>query len=445
MNRLPSYFPAILVGLLALVLSGCTGLKLLEPAAMTTQNDCPDLTGTWSSDAYEVLAVAGDGTHQESGDVTMTLEVTEQQGCHFSAINRWGNAELAGVDYGGGVINPDGNWITIQEVGESPVEGALGRVLGRLLDDHQMTWEYAAYSHERERAIVFSTILAREGSPLRGEDCPDMLGTWHSTPFAVLNVYGDGRINQQPNTTNTLEVVHQTNCHFRGINSWQSGELGGSEHVAGVLHSDGLQITILEVGEHPEEGTRAFVRGRLSNPDRLEWDYVGLSGIDAWKGQAFTTALTRTNEARASTTEARTTALTNITEEQSRASCPEMTGTWSSAAWEGLEVFADGTHDVVNRSFKRFTIDEQMGCTVKGTNVYAARDGSDKVWMETVIGVINAEQGLITSRSVAPGPDGLTSLITHRMVAENEIHAEYTGVSGDSRTVFVYLLALMKE
>lgn len=426
------------ISVLLLILSACTGIVLEETPDTSSSHadslhtdslhaDCPDLTGEWRAEEYEALSVLDDGSHQELPNLSMQLKIDEQVGCHFSATNIWTNGEIGGTEVVGGIINPNGDWVTILEVGEHPVGGSTGRVFGRLLDENHMSWEYAAYAADGSRATVFSTILAQAEATIIREECPDLTGVWSSTPYDVLNVLADGSSAQQMGTSNTLEVVHQDACHFRAINSWTNGELGGSEHVAGVLHSDGNLITMLEVGEHPDQGTRAYIRAKLANDNRLEWDYAGLSD-DATKGQAFATVLSRDGEVEA------------------RQECPDMTGTWSSAHWDGLLVRSDGNHETRTHEFKEIVVEEQIGCTLKAVLTHGPQTAGEESHSESLIGVMSAEDGVVTMRVVAPHPeDGMHAIITTRMLDVDTLIAEYTGVANDGSEGFVYVLDLTRK
>ena len=88
----------------------------------------------------------------------------------------------------------------------------------------------------------------------------------------------DGTSAELEGLTMTLAVEHQEGCHFRGVNTWSNESAGGSEPVAGVIHTDGLTVTMVEVGEHPEGGSSAVVRGLLVGEDTLHWEYAGVSG-----------------------------------------------------------------------------------------------------------------------------------------------------------------------
>ncbi len=398
----------------------------LLPSSGAAIGECPDLTGKWHSSEYDVLTVNADGTHEEHPGVTMVLDIKQQDGCYFSAENTQDGGDLAGNQFAAGVLNPDGNWITIHEVGEHPEEAVSGRALGRLLENGHMTFEYAAYSDDGSHANVFSTILAREGEPIARETCPDLLGTWSSDPYDVLKAYADGSTDQQTQSSNVLEVEHQFGCTFRGVNTWMRGDLGGSEVVAGVVHSDGVLITMLEVGSHPEQGTRAFIQAQLRGDGVLEWDYAGISD-DFALGKGFTTSLTREGEP------------------GPRQACDDLTGKWSADGWDGLQVLADGTHESISSDFHDFEITEQIGCTLKATSTYGSLNGDGEEWSENWVGVIDAEEGVLIMRAIAPPSGQLASLLFARVASDTELHAEYSGYALDGSAVLVYLQRLVKE
>lgn len=395
-------------------------------AGMELHDNCPNLVGEWVSGEYEALSVSVDGAHTELAGLSMVLRISHQVGCHFVADNQWNNAEIGGREHGAGVLNPIGNWITILEGGEHPDGGTTGRVRGRLVDGDHINWEYAAYSSDGSHATVFSTILSRSGVPTQRETCPSLLGVWKSPEFEVLELHADGSTSRHSGTRATLEVAHQDQCHFRGVNTWSRGDRGGSEPVAGVLHRDGALITILEVGGVSEGGTQAYVRARLTGQDRMEWNYVGLSA-DASMGQAFGVSLSRGGEG------------------APRDSCPDLRGTWSSSHWEGLIVDSEGDHEVLSHEFKRLTIEEQFGCSLTGRLEYGSQGDESETQTERVIGEMSAEEGVVSMRVVAPHPeDGLTASLTLR-VEDGQMISEYSGATASGSEVLVYLLDLARE
>jgi len=108
---------AVLIAFLGQILAftACSGSDSGSPAAAPAIGECPDLRGTWQSgDPYPVLTVEADGDHIELTGFRMTLDITQQNGCHFSATNIWSNGEMEGTEHTVGVLNPDGNWVSTQ-------------------------------------------------------------------------------------------------------------------------------------------------------------------------------------------------------------------------------------------------------------------------------------------------------------------------------------------
>ena len=91
--------------------------------------DCPELVGSWASPEYEALAVHSDGSSEVLSGLSMTMEVTEQVGCNFSAETIWGNGEVGGREPVAGRIHLNGREVTLLDL---PGAGATGRVVGTL-------------------------------------------------------------------------------------------------------------------------------------------------------------------------------------------------------------------------------------------------------------------------------------------------------------------------
>jgi hypothetical protein len=189
-------------------------------------------------------------------------------------------------------MHADGVFVTMVEVGEHPEGGSNARVLGRLVGDDSLEWEYAGIAQDGSRGIVFSTLLSKDGILPERETCPDMVGTWSSGEYEALVVLADGTHDTLAGLSMTLEIEHQQACHFRAVNSWANDQIGGSEHVAGVMHADGVFVTMVEVGEHPEGGSNARVLGRLVGDDSLEWEYAGIAQ-DGSRAIVFSTLLSK--------------------------------------------------------------------------------------------------------------------------------------------------------
>jgi hypothetical protein len=155
-----------------------------------------------------------------------------------------------------------------------------------------MEWEYAGIDVEKDRGVVFTTLLAREGDWEERDPCPDLTGEWSSEEYEALVVNEDGTTSELEGLTMTLSVEYQEDCHFRGLNTWSSATAGGSEPVAGVIHTDRVTMTMVEVGKHPEGGSSAMVIGLLVGDNELHWEYGGISE-GGTKAVVFSTNLTR--------------------------------------------------------------------------------------------------------------------------------------------------------
>lgn len=120
--------------------------------------------------------------------------------------------------------------------------------------------------------------------------CQDITGTWTSGKYEALSVHKDGTHSTITGLSMTLKVEHQSGCHFRALHTWTNGEIGGTEHLAGVLHNDDTSITMVEVGEHPEGGTSGHIIGKLVGANKIDWEYAGIAK-DGSKANVFSTTL----------------------------------------------------------------------------------------------------------------------------------------------------------
>lgn len=411
--------------LVALVIVSLAHFALAQENRLAL-HECPDITGTWSSGSYEVLSVQASGESTELRNLSMKLDVDDQHGCHFVGVNRWTNGEIGGTERVAGILNPIGHWITMIEVTPHPDSGTTGRIFGRLIDETHINWEYAAYSSDGERANVFSTVLSRGDTPVVRETCPDLTGTWTSHPYTLLEVAAVGSARTQAGPQGTLTIARQSSCHIDGTVSWTANGKTEHERIAGALHTDGKLITILGVGDHPDNGTRAYIHAEVIGPDSLEWDFVGISD-DEQLGHAFTTLFTR-NAASAKPL-----------------SCPWLAGTWKSSQWEGLEATGAESVDRVTRDYKLLVIKEQVACTVWGEMTFGPHHGQE-AQSDRFIGVINGVDRLLMTRTINPHPeDGHFALALHRLQSDTHMITEYTGEIARGGGVFVHLQDLDRQ
>ena len=299
--------------------------------------------------------------------------------------------------------------------------------MGRLTDKDHINWEYAAYSSDGKRANVFSTVLSRGTVPTVEETCPDLTGVWTSHEYRLAELTDRGEVSIRPGQRGTLTIERQAACHIDGRIVWQDGTGTETERVAGVLHTDGKLVTVLGIGEHADKGTRAYIHARIDAPDVLHWDFVGIAD-DNSRGQAFTTRFIRGA------------AVTD------RETCPVLMGKWSTDQWEGLEATRDGTIERVSRSYKDLEIEGQAGCTVWGRMHYGPRPKQTRGRSDRIIGTINAQDGLLITRSVAPHPrDGYEAIALSRIQSPDHMITEYSGKLTEDGEPFVYLVDLKRS
>ena len=254
-----------------------------------------------------------------------------------------------------------------------------------------------------------------------------MAGTWTTQPYEIVDVDGGDVVRIQPGPDAIMVIDRQHFCHLEGTVTWVHGNSAHDEKIVGVLHSDGELITILGIGEHPDQSTRAYIHGSLVAPGKLHWDFVGISD-DRQRGQAFSAIFAKDNTA------------------PHRDTCPTLIGNWSSGNWEGLTATSDGAHERIKHGFSSLQVEGQSGCIVWGKMAYGSEGVGQDSHSDRFIGVINDEKKLLITRSVAPHPeDGYEAIALHRLDAENQLVTEYTGELASGAGSFVYLLGLQRH
>ncbi len=263
-------------------------------------------------------------------------------------------------------------------------------------------------------------VAAPAAAPAAGGTCPDLQGTWSSAVYHPFEVSADGSRLRRGATTATLEVTHQDGCAFQAVNR-SSGAIEGAEPVAGVIDAASGEITMVEVGPHPEGDASAWITAALVAPDRMIWDYVGLADDDS-RGEAFAVGLHRG----ASPPE--------------RAECPDLTGTWKSAVFHPLKVFADGRRETQAPTSTTLEVVAQEGCAFQAVNSWSAGELGGS---EPVVGTVSGESGVVTMREVGPHPKGGSSaLITARLPSPDQMTWEYVGLADDDSMGQVFTTAL---
>lgn len=419
----------VLLGLVATALGGlgCEDSESSDSAASVlteeeieegNESGCRDLSGTWVSHEYEALSVNLDGTHSTLSELTMTLEVIQDDACHFHGVNTWSNGTLGGTEYVAGVLHNDGTSMTLVEVSAHPEGGSTARIHAKWVDG-QLEWEYAGHSEDGTRAVVFGAILSRDGGG-SASSCPNIVGTWASETYEAFTVQGEGSHGVLEGLSMTFEVEHQSGCTFRGVNSWTNGEIGGSEPVAGLIHADGEHMSIVEFGEHPEGGSTGRILARVKG-EQMEWEYAGID-VEKNRGVVFGTLLSRGEDF------------------GERAPCPNLLGDWNSEVYEALTLGDGGTSGEIEGLTMTLTVEHQEDCTFRGINAWSNGSAGGS---EPVAGVVHADGTTLTMVEVGDHPEGGSSAMIMGIVSgDNEMHWEYGGVSegGQNAVVFSTIL-----
>jgi hypothetical protein len=413
-----SLFAALSLVLASLVIVGCA----LEETDSESRrmSSCVDLSGIWTSGEYEALAVQLDGTNTVLSGLTMSLEVVQDDACHFRAVNTWSNGTVGGTEHVAGVVHHDDVTVTMLEVPNHPEGGSTARVHGRLVDG-QLAWEYAGHTESGDQAIVFGTYLTQSGTAPTVA-CPDITGLWSSQDYDAFSVGADGTHSELSGLSMTFEVVHQTGCAFRGVNSWTNGEIGGVEAVAGLIHADGLTVSLVELGDHPDGGSSGRIFGRL-NDGIFEWEYAGVDS-EMNRGTVFSASLSRDGTWPA------------------RESCPDLLGEWQSEPYDALTVDAFGEERVLSNFTMTLSVAHQTGCHFRGENRWS--DG-DMGGSEPVVGVLHADGKSLTMVEVGEHPDGGSSAFVSGSLTEPDIlHWVYGGVAADGSQAIVFATTLTR-
>lgn len=414
-----SFTRALSVCLLAytsLLVTSCASTK--NDSALSSKASCLDLSGLWTSSEYEALAVQLDGTHTVLSGLTMSLEVVQDDTCHFRATNTWSNGTIGGTEHVAGVVHHDDVTVTLLEVPDHPEGGSTARIHGRFVDGH-LAWEYAGHAASGEQAIVFGTYLTKAGTAPTVA-CPDITGLWSSQNYDALSIFGNGTHSEISGLSMTFEVAHQTGCAFRGVNSWTNGEIGGSETVAGLIHADGMSVSLVELGDHPDGGSSGRIFGRL-NDGIFEWEYAGIDA-DKNRGIVFSTYLSQNDTW------------------PDEPSCPDLLGEWQSEPYEALIVDVIGEERVLENITMTLAVEHQTGCHFRGENRWSNGSVGGS---EPVAGVLHADGKSITMVEVGEHPDGGSSaLVSGSLTAENVLHWVYGGVSADGAQAVVFATTL---
>ena len=253
-------------------------------------------------------------------------------------------------------------------------------------------------------------VAAQSKSETLSERCIDMTGKWSSGNYEALSVQAAGEGRVLKNLSMVLEVTQQHGCHFSGVNRWSNGEIGGEEPVIGVLNPAGNWITVMEYEQHPEQGTSGRIFGRLTDSNHINWEYAAYSS-DGARANVFSTVLSRGD-------------LPLVQE-----TCPDLTGTWKSQAYNLVELGQDEV-SIRPGPLGSLTIERQSACHFDGSILW--QDG-DLAEAERVAGVLHTDGRLITLLGVGEHADKGTRAYVHaEFIGPNLLHWDFVGVSDDN-------------
>jgi hypothetical protein len=259
--------------------------------------------------------------------------------------------------------------------------------------------------------------------PPKISQCTDLLGTWASPEYDALKVSADNTHSSILGITMMLDINEQNGCSFSGSHTWGNGNIGGTEHLAGLLDPDTGSITMIEIGLHPNDGTTGRMVGRLTG-DRITIEYTGIAK-NGTQGNVFSTIVTRGG----STTE--------------RESCPDISGTWNSSEYQAMAVNADGSTFVMEGLTMSLEVAHQEGCTFRGINNWSNGEISGK---EPVAGVLHSDGSLVTIFELPPHPeDGATGLISARLNSSNDLDWTYIAKTADGTRSIVFSTSLSQS
>ena len=245
-------------------------------------------------------------------------------------------------------------------------------------------------------------------------DCPELVGSWASPEYEALAVHSDGSSEVLSGLSMTMEVTEQVGCNFRAETIWGNDEVGGREPVAGRIHLNGREVTLLDL---PGAGATGRVVGTLVG-EKFSWAYAGLSDEDR-RAVVFETTLARVGSGDIEPTPA----------------CPDVSGSWNSEIYEALRQDGAGPRRILEGLSMTLEVEEQVGCTFRGVNRWSNGEIGGE---EVVAGVMRGDRETFTIVELGPHPVGGTRASVTAWLNGEDMEWAYTGlaVAGDYGTVF---------
>jgi len=123
--------------------------------------------------------------------------------------------------------------------------------------------------------------------------------------------------------------------------------------------------------------------------------------------------------------------------------CPDLTRSWSSAVFQPIKVFTDGSREIQASTSTTLEVVHQEGCTFQAVNSWSSGKLGGS---EQVVGAIGAKTGVITMTEIGPHPKrGSSALIRARLVGKGQMTWEYVGLTDDDTMGQAFITELRKE
>ena len=133
------------------------------------------------------------------------------------------------------------------------------------VSDGIMSLEYMTHADggDGQAALLITAHLAQRGTDdaviesycAQAPPCPDMTGTWVSSPFDILesdSTLSDAEFPIRSGINNTIDFSFQEGCIIGGLNTWEyvADRQIGMEPILGIVRDDGI-ITLMELAPGP--------------------------------------------------------------------------------------------------------------------------------------------------------------------------------------------------
>ncbi|MEM9472136.1 MAG: hypothetical protein AAGA00_09265 [Pseudomonadota bacterium] len=241
------------------------------------QENCPDLTGTWKSQAYNLVELAGGEVNIRPGPQG-SLTIERQSACHFDGSILWQDGDVAETERVAGVLHTDGKLITVLGVGEHADKGTRAYVHAEIVGPSLLRWDFVGISDDKAKGQAFATNFARGGAASAHQTCPVLIGKWSTGKWDGLEATERGMVERVSRDYKELQIEGQSGCTVWGKMHYgprQNEAQGHADRIIGTVSGkDGLLIS-RSVAPHPEDGYEAIAVSRIQSENHMTTEYSG--------------------------------------------------------------------------------------------------------------------------------------------------------------------------